>query len=342
MAGMYNHVPEDLVFAILVKLPTKPLLRLRCLSKHWNRTISDHFMKSRSCRMILLPYKLPLQVMDTAAHSISDLPLPNFMNPGSEEYRHVIVGAYNGIVLIVLKDMILYNPLTGAYRTVPNPPPLESSTSIRYGFCYETSLDELKIVRLNNMIGLDQGSRWCGVFSLKKGSWSTTSRTSVRACGIIDKAGTFLNGFLYWVASRLNGYFILVALDVKEMVLSEMQLPDFGFLGTSGGRLYLLLNTSTKFELWVMNEYGVEKSWSKVMTSNSPTGFITPLLIMDVGKVIVLKVKERIQIVIYDMLKDSEDIYEMQPRTLSSIWNAHAVEYVESLISPSHLCSSII
>ncbi|XP_076954713.1 F-box/kelch-repeat protein At3g23880-like [Bidens hawaiensis] len=292
MAGMYKHVPEDLVFAILVKMPTKPLLRLRCLSKHWNRTISDHFMKSRSRRMILIPYK-PLQVMDTAAHSISELPLPNFMNPGSKEYRHIIVGTYNGILLIVLKDMIMYNPLTRAYKTVPNPPPLESSTiDIRYGFCYGTSLDDLKIVRLNNMSsGFDQDSRWCDVFSLKKGSWSTTSRTLVGACYIIDKVGTFVNGFLFWVASKLNVYFI-VALDVKEMVFSEIQLPDLGFLGTLGGCLYLFLNTRTKLELWVMNEYGVEKSWSKVLTSNSSTGFITPLLIMDVGKIVVLNIRE--------------------------------------------------
>ncbi|XP_076911428.1 F-box/kelch-repeat protein At3g06240-like [Bidens hawaiensis] len=322
-------------------MPTKPFLRLRCLSKHWNRTISDHFMKSRSRRMILLPFK-PLQVVNNAAHSVSELPSPNFMSQGNK-FHVVIVGTFNGIVLLVLEDMILYNPLTGAYKTVPKPLPLDPSMiDISYGFCYGTSLDDLMIVRLINMSsGFGQVSRWCDVFSLKKGSWSTTSRTLVKACYILNNAGTFVNGFLYWRAVRGRVH-LIVALDVKEMVFSEIQLPDFGLLGTSRGRLYLFLDTSTKFELWVMNEYGVEKSWSKVLTSNALTGFICPLLNMDVGKIVVYKFEEQGQIVIYDMLKDSEEIYGLQARTLGNIWRLQAMEYVESLISPSHPCSSLI
>ncbi|XP_076904181.1 putative F-box protein At3g16210 [Bidens hawaiensis] len=343
MAGMYNHVPEDIVFAILVRMPIKPLLRLRCLSKHWNHTISDHFMKSRSRRMILLPFK-PLQVMDTAAHSVSELPFPNFINPGSED-RLIIGGTYNGIMLLVHIDMILYNPLTGAYKTVPNPPPLESSTSTNYGFCYGTSLDDLKIVRLiNERSGFDQESRWCDVFSLKKGSWSTTSRTLVRAFYTIDYAGTFVNGFLYWRAVRGNMH-LIVALDVKEMVFSEIQIPTSSRLGTLGGRLHVFLDIITKFELWVMNEHGMEKPWSKaLMTTNALTGYSIPLLIMGAGKIVMLRIWRRKpkHIIIYDMLNDSEEIYEVQAGALGKIWKSHAMEYVESLISPSHLCSNLI
>ncbi|XP_076954704.1 putative F-box protein At3g16210 [Bidens hawaiensis] len=318
MAVMYNHIPEDIVFAILVRMPTKPLLRLRCLSKQWNPTISDHFMKSRSRRMILLPFK-PLQVMDTATHSVSELPFPNFMNPGSEGHL-IIGGTYNGIVLLVLKDMILYNPITGAYKTVPNPPPSKSSTNF------------------------DQDSRWCDVFSLKKGSWSTTSRTLVRAFYIIDSSGTFANGFLYWRVVRGNTH-LIVALDVKEMVFSEIRLPLSSLLGTLGGSLSLFRYTSTKFELWVKNEHGMEKPWSKVlMTTNALTGYNTPMSIMDAGKIVMLRAGRRkpMQIIIYDMLKDSQEIYEVKARNLSRIWKLQAMEYVESLISPSHLCSNLI
>ncbi|KAI3705235.1 hypothetical protein L1987_75469 [Smallanthus sonchifolius] len=67
MAAMH-HLPEDIVFNIFSQIPTKPLLRLRCVSKDWNRMILDHITKSRSRRMILLPFK-PLQAIDNMVPS---------------------------------------------------------------------------------------------------------------------------------------------------------------------------------------------------------------------------------------------------------------------------------
>ncbi|XP_076946910.1 putative F-box protein At1g50880 [Bidens hawaiensis] len=50
---MTNNVGNDILYNILARLPGKPLLRFRCVSKHWNGLISDpYFMKSRSRRMI--------------------------------------------------------------------------------------------------------------------------------------------------------------------------------------------------------------------------------------------------------------------------------------------------
>ncbi|KAI3793447.1 hypothetical protein L1987_36066 [Smallanthus sonchifolius] len=55
-----ENVCDDVLYNILGRLPGKPLLRLRCVSKHWNCLISDpYFMKSRSRRMILLPFTRP-------------------------------------------------------------------------------------------------------------------------------------------------------------------------------------------------------------------------------------------------------------------------------------------
>ncbi|MFS7937608.1 putative F-box domain-containing protein [Helianthus anomalus] len=95
MEGM-PHIPKDIVFNILVRLPKQPILRFRCLSKHWNPLLSDHFMKSRSRRMILLPTR-PLHTID-------------YTNDGT----------INGIVLVFKDDMILYNPFTQAFKIVSN------------------------------------------------------------------------------------------------------------------------------------------------------------------------------------------------------------------------------
>ncbi|PWA44015.1 F-box domain-containing protein [Artemisia annua] len=50
-----EYVPEDILCKILANLPVKPLLQFKCVSKHWNRLISDPSFRSRS--MILLPGK---------------------------------------------------------------------------------------------------------------------------------------------------------------------------------------------------------------------------------------------------------------------------------------------
>ncbi|KAI3706074.1 hypothetical protein L1987_76327 [Smallanthus sonchifolius] len=336
MEGMH-HLPQDIVFDIFVRLPTKALLRLRCLSKHWNRLISDEFMKSRSRRMILLSFK-PLHAIDNTVHSVVSL-RSHFKNQENYDHHVIIVGTFNGIVFLVCKDMILYNPLTGAFKIVPDPPFRSNygfNDSYVHGFCYGTTTDDLKIVRLTNGTGFYQAACFGDVSSLKEGSWRTKSKTMVRNCLIKQYAGTFVNGFLYWIAISEHGG-LVVALNVKKMVFSEIELPFFQRL-----QVLHVTDVYNRLELWVMNEeHGMEKTWSKVLTSNVVADFNIPLSIIDVGK-IVLKDRSEVQVIyIYDMLKDSYEVYRVTPNCGGSwLWRIQAMEYVESLISPSDLCSS--
>ncbi|KAF5805919.1 putative F-box-like domain superfamily protein [Helianthus annuus] len=145
-------------FNILVRLPKQPILRFRCLSKHWNRLLSDHFMKSRSRRMILLPTR-PLHAID-------------YTNDGT----------INGIVLLVfIDDMILYNPFTIVPKQSLHP---SHSSSNAYGFCYGTTPDDLKIVRLRVLDHIDYYR--CDVFSLKNSGGPRNYLLGVRMrCSII-------------------------------------------------------------------------------------------------------------------------------------------------------------
>ncbi|KAK1431366.1 hypothetical protein QVD17_07823 [Tagetes erecta] len=240
-------------------MPTTPLLRFRGISNHWNRLISDHFMKSRSRRMILLPaYFQSLQAIDRSVHTILKLPYP-FKNKKS--YTDVnIVGSVSGIYI-----------------------------------------------------------------------------------------------------NRYNTNLIL-ALDVKKMVFSEIYFPcgcdlsyveNLGPLGALSGRLhvfhvtnvfsYLNCNAPAKFELWAMNDdnHGIKKPWLKVLTSDAPAYSCFPLRIIDVENIVLLNVKNEKQLIIFDMLKESYKVYEMN-MCVHGIWRSQAMEYVESLISPSSLCSSLI
>ncbi|XP_076911430.1 putative F-box protein At3g16210 [Bidens hawaiensis] len=213
-------IPQDIVFDIFVRLPTKPLARARCLSKHWNRLILDYFMKLRSRRMMLLPFQSLLAIHNTVPSdgtvhliSTSRLPCPNFNNLVSVDCVKII-GTFNGIVVLFCKSIILFNPLTGAFKIVPDPP-LDSSVRVdTYGLCYGATLDDLKTVKLRFRANYSY-QVYCDVFSLKKGLWSTKSiklEGWYRARPLYN--GTFANGYLYWIALQPDGMCFTLALDV--------------------------------------------------------------------------------------------------------------------------------
>ncbi|KAI3799716.1 hypothetical protein L1987_35015 [Smallanthus sonchifolius] len=168
-----ENVCDDVLYSILGRLPGKPLLRLRCVSNRWNALISDpYFMKSRSRRMILLPYTRPLVAIDEKvpvkdkAHSMVGIHYP------LEKSMVVsIVGTFNGIVLLALTDfykslrceLVLYNPLTCASNKLLVMDPLYQ-TSFVFGFA------DLKIVRFE--VFNDSMYR-CDAFDLKTSSWSS-------------------------------------------------------------------------------------------------------------------------------------------------------------------------
>ncbi|XP_076939411.1 putative F-box protein At3g16210 [Bidens hawaiensis] len=138
-------LPEDIIHEILIRMPTKPLVRLKCVSKHWNRLISDpYFMKSRSRRMIFLP-SLPFHTIDnTNDMERTMIKLCSPFSPESYE-EMTIVGSFNGILLLVLSDysfddhLILYNPFSGKFKKVPDPE-TQSGTYV-YEFGYGTTAD---------------------------------------------------------------------------------------------------------------------------------------------------------------------------------------------------------
>lgn len=125
-------------------------------------------------------------------------------------------GTVNGIVLLFIHKghMILYNPLTRAYKKVPDPPIDHGPhTHEVYGFGYGTTPDDLKIVIISSKQRLS-----CDVYNLKTKSWNKPLELTRNYVFSHIAKGVLLNGFLYWNVFRL-----ILALDLKEMVFSEIQ-----------------------------------------------------------------------------------------------------------------------
>lgn len=240
--------------------------------------------------------------------------------------------------------MILYNPFTAAFKIVSHPQS-QDYTKYVYGFGYGTIRDDLKIVRIKIYNYYCSGSRSYDVFSLKKGSWSRRPLELIGKYCFPHVSGTFVNGILYWIVWQLP---LMVAFDLKEMVFSEIVIPhgcNNNRLGIFKGRLCMLCvkSNGVDYELKVMNERGFNNSWSTICSSNFNSlshfdGF-SIMNILDEGKLLLLKTFPSNQrMIIFDMFKDS--YREVNAVTsLGQVELLHSVEYVESSISPSHMCS---
>ncbi|KAM7523291.1 hypothetical protein LguiA_013193 [Lonicera macranthoides] len=106
---------------------------------------------------------------------------------------------------------------------------------IVFGFGYDDAKDDYKVVRMVQFYGYNEESFWS--------EWVS---------------GVLASGALHWVVSRKRRSWgghssVHLILEVRNI-----------------GCLCLLFKYSFEFEMWVMDDYGVENSWTKLMSVRRP------------------------------------------------------------------------
>ncbi|XP_065861956.1 F-box protein CPR1-like [Euphorbia lathyris] len=200
-----------------------------------------------------------------------------------------IVGSCNGLLCFSnsVGRVALINPATRKYQILPFLPlehkSEERSESVSWtlGFGYDPIADDYKVVRLGQFIGFSSASfmNETMIYSLKSNSWREISGMSY-VLGTDNKMGLLLGDALHW------------SVDVDRIMASPSKIVAFN-LGTekftvvpepelSGGeeklcslcilsvgrRLSICANYGIPkgFEIWVMKEYGVKESWTKLIS----------------------------------------------------------------------------
>ncbi|XP_076947724.1 putative F-box protein At3g16210 [Bidens hawaiensis] len=336
---MADFLPEEIVcniFAASSKTRATFLVRIETLI---GMLREPRFMNSRSRKTIILPLKETLHLIDDNVPSDDTCnlvvsrcyPLKNLLR------KHVdasVIGTFMGIVLLGYSDyFILYNPFTCESKKLPNPPPCCNKGG--YGFGYGENSDDLKIVRFSEHCNI------CDVYNFKESSWSSwsTSRYNISIKHAPD-VGTFINGFLYWIANVKN---TLTVLNVKSNGLSKMNLPfDPHLLGTLNGYLCALhrgSDTNAEFNMWVMKE---QNQWSKIYSFKFPLND-TPkvpsyaLRILDSGRILMMSLSWSL-LIIYDPSEDSYNTLNISLKD-GDLGSTPALEFLESLVSPLDICS---
>lgn len=182
-----KNLPEDVIVEILLRLPVKPLVRFRCVSKHWRSLISDpHFAKSHFNRASGQTQRLLLHTPSGLGSLEVDAPfedgsaLRELVLPIKRQYRDVrIVGSCNGLVCVcLLRDPIefyVWNPSTGDYRKLSDPgfSPNSDINAYMRGFGYDSSTDGYKLFVDPYTIPRPPIRVEAKVYSLKKNSWKS-------------------------------------------------------------------------------------------------------------------------------------------------------------------------
>ncbi|OVA01223.1 F-box domain [Macleaya cordata] len=198
-----------------------------------------------------------------------------------------ILGSCNGLLSIKhnRRDVIcIWNPSTKEYKKIPSPPPIEyQSINIFYykclfGFGYDCKTEDYKLVRIVIVDDVSQIS----VYTIRSNSWRSIQTCPYRLYTYYGVRGKLVNGALHWIATRpieggSKASSVIVSFNISNERFQEIQLPNCFVhkypkkmfnMGLLRGSLCLIDNDSVKgqVEIWVMKNYGVIESWTKLFT----------------------------------------------------------------------------
>ena len=278
-------LPDELLIQILLRLPVKSLLRFKGVSKSWLSLISDpHFAKSHfelaaACthRLMFLEASTPETLsidLDASLHddSASSAIKLNFQPP-TPSFHVQIMGSCRGFLLVWDQcsfDLYVWNPSTGALKQLP-PPPV--AFTFLYGFGYDPSTDDYLVVLVSYDPSKADITTSFDLFSLRENSWEEIEGTNLPYLSHWDDpiVGSLSNGAMHWLTFRHDVLVeVIVAFDLVERCFSEIPLPhDIEYdskscdLWVHGGFLSLCVRDMVTAEIWVMEEYKVQSSWTK-------------------------------------------------------------------------------
>ncbi|KAI4335270.1 hypothetical protein L6164_013932 [Bauhinia variegata] len=294
-----SNLPDDIVKEIILWVPVKSLLRLKCVAKSWYALLtspdfiarhldfSNSITQNRSVQFIFRLHNLTLKpfislLSNQASHVATDIALPFT----EEHVQYIFVyGQCNGIFCLYGvyngesrgysngSSIILWNPATREVKVLP--PSQRQPRDLVYvifGFGIDPKTKDYKVVRFGNLAFEGREQPPVEVYNLSTNSWRTIKVTvpAFRLC--YPKCRAYLNGVYHWLTDEQNDKAIL-CFDFAKEVFGKMQLPPIVEttcevnVDIIDERLAFVATycsaANFRFDIWVMNEYGVERSWTK-------------------------------------------------------------------------------
>ncbi|XP_022158895.1 F-box protein CPR30-like [Momordica charantia] len=251
---MLDYLPQEVLFYIFLKLPSKTLILCTCVSKSWRSLISDpafvlsHLNQSNSSRggdrLLLLRrcygtgskkgerYSLHFDTETLGICKELKFPYVNW----NENFK--LVGFCNGLLCLVGPNIFLWNPSIHRFVAVPCPRDIFAlyATPYKYalGFGFDSRANDFKLVRLvylegESMYDYDLPPK-VELYQLSTGSWRQISHPAPRY-EILKSQWTqiFMNEAVHWIAfTRSHRGFrcIILRFHMDGEFFSTIPLPD--------------------------------------------------------------------------------------------------------------------
>ncbi|KAF8029755.1 hypothetical protein BT93_E2245 [Corymbia citriodora subsp. variegata] len=229
---------------------------------NWYVLLTDWYF-SRDQRSSLYPQK------SLSPTSKSEIEVP-FISPIG---YYGVVGSCNGLTCVVeanaedhTQRIILWNLFTRKHKAILTSlldyPFVDTyAACMVFGFGYSDRIDDYKVVRITYFP--DKYGRCLGEIDPKVDVYSL--RTNFHFSRVS------FNGNLHWpsmgVDEDRHWYFrSIITFGVAGEVFNEMALSKNCFIGLTYNRAYLAEINSSLCYIWVMTEYGVPDSWTKLHT----------------------------------------------------------------------------
>lgn len=347
-------LPEDIMLDIFLRFPIKEMSRLRCVCKSWNNLITSPFFveghlsrSSRNPRELFFrcgPDPSYLSFYSSTDRNFENMETPPFRTQLSDLE---ILGSCNGVLCFnssLDRSLIyLWNPSTTKFISLP-----KRSFIPRYlGFGVASMSghpDDLKVVSI-----LSNGS--AEVYSMRTDSWKHLEHSfspHIEISSNLISYPVFINGSVHWSA-RFSCYhnskcpWLIVSFDFTKEDFNTIMLPDEmanndhpKIINVMNKNLCVFASIATPYygyELWMMKEYGMVDSWSKLFKIEKGNACFWPLGFTKKGKIYVKGGCEHgdLSLLTYD--PDKKRFKCMG--THSSGYTMQVLPFMESLVSPS-------
>ncbi|KAG2695683.1 hypothetical protein I3760_07G023900 [Carya illinoinensis] len=305
---------------------------------------------------------------ETLQVSLAQVPLPSsYSGIIDKRARMYIVGSCNGLVCLhdsgSWNNTLLWNPATKETKVVPisNMPLLSADYDVvslnGIGFGFDAKTHDYKIISHFHLYEpdpyLEQYSPIITyrseVYSLRADSWREIDSVPCHIWDSTRGMRTNQNGMGTWWASGDNGinWEGILSFDITKEVFLETPLPDVSDIVYPFDKYleYFLLNELVAlaiswkvigeegsrmwWDIWLLHEYGVTESWTKLFRVGPLTGVFRPLEYW--MNDIIFWEKDDGQLALYDPSTKEMTNLQIEGESLSF----QVITYMESLVSIS-------
>jgi len=290
-------LPSELVEEILCRLPVKILLQLRCICKSWKSLILNDSTFAKKHLQHVKKRLIVSSVDDSGELLFWDSSISSvFSNVSNSTVTQTQLNcpiSFNSLVRLLYGNNLeicschgilcfaiagryafLWNPSLRRYNILPpleNPEESDGSTSYLYSFGYDHFNNNVyKVVAISHFQDKNKKNE-VSVHTMGTGYWRRIHDFPYSRC--MPRSGVFVSGTVNWLAfdfSSSDTFCDIVSLDLEKESYQQLLLPDFEknywTLGVYNDCLCIFANSVMFLDVWVMKEYGIKESWTKLYT----------------------------------------------------------------------------